>query len=127
MSSYGMLLTSGDIPLVGRPIIGHLYAKKAGHAIHGLPIRSRGSRTDIARQRSGTATVETPVPPDRQVAGEPDQPSVIAGFPVPGSFMFFFLCVARAEGYWLGRFGEEIVGQVVAVGNLHDELWEYRG
>ena len=63
----------GDISLVGRPIIGHLYAKKAGHAIH------TALADQIARltHRYRTATlpelqsVETPVPPDRQVAGEP--------------------------------------------------------
>jgi UDP-3-O-[3-hydroxymyristoyl] N-acetylglucosamine deacetylase len=29
-----MLDLLGDISLIGRPIIGHLYAEKAGHAIH---------------------------------------------------------------------------------------------
>jgi UDP-3-O-[3-hydroxymyristoyl] N-acetylglucosamine deacetylase len=63
----------GDISLVGRPIIGHLYAKKAGHAIH------TALADQIARltHRYRTVTlpelqsVETPVPPDRQIAGEP--------------------------------------------------------
>ncbi len=31
---HKMLDLIGDISLIGRPIVGHLYAKKAGHAIH---------------------------------------------------------------------------------------------
>jgi len=31
---HKMLDLLGDISLIGRPIIGHLYAEKAGHAIH---------------------------------------------------------------------------------------------
>jgi hypothetical protein len=37
--------------------------------------------------------------------------------------MFFFLRIGGAAGLLrLDRFGEEIVGQVVIVGDLHDEL-----
>jgi UDP-3-O-[3-hydroxymyristoyl] N-acetylglucosamine deacetylase len=63
----------GDISLAGHPIIGHLYAKKAGHAIHTALADQIARLTH--RYRLSTfpdpRPIEAPDQPRRQAAGEP--------------------------------------------------------
>jgi UDP-3-O-[3-hydroxymyristoyl] N-acetylglucosamine deacetylase len=65
----------GDISLVGYPIIGHLYAEKAGHAIH-TALADR-----IARKKNGFRICTIPELSEEQAAGNGVRKEVPGGLP----------------------------------------------
>jgi UDP-3-O-[3-hydroxymyristoyl] N-acetylglucosamine deacetylase len=64
----------GDLALLGRPVVGHVVARNAGHALNHLLVREIAARA----RRSGTALRRTAVPAETSASIPRRRPSVAA-------------------------------------------------